>query len=72
MKTLVTFFKSSGKYYADETIEIPGDAKPWDARKHIEAHLDGRMYGMTAVIIDGPWGYPLLIPNLGAPPAEVR
>lgn len=59
-KYSVSFFKPSGKWYTDEDIEIPQGMFVWEARDVIKKHLAGRLVGMTAVLLDGPWGYPAM------------
>ena len=59
-KTLVEvhFFKASGKWYLTENVSIPdltGKIWPQVFEGAVEAHLDGRLRGMTAVTIQGPF-----------------
>lgn len=36
MKIAMTFFKPSGKYYMEETFEIPDDTYNWDISKELK------------------------------------
>jgi len=73
--TQVHFFKTTGKWYTTEPVQIPIGTAPWEVRKVIESYLDGRLRGMTAVITDAPaldnlWGFPISLPDIGQATAE--
>jgi len=58
MLVKVNFFKPSGKWYTDKTIEIPLEAAPRDFDMYLPSE---RLCDMVAVTEgDTPWGYPSL------------
>ncbi len=57
-KASVSLFKPSGKWYCDEEWVIPDNAiGPWEM---IDSP-DFRRIDGGKVMIDGPWGYPVLL-----------
>lgn len=63
LKTPVTLFKPSGKYYTTEEWRVPDDAiGPYDMRNS----PDFRRISGGPVLIDGgePFGYPHLFPEV--------
>lgn len=60
MKVRVNFFKPSGKFYADETIEIGEGTYGWDLAFFLP---NDRLLDLVAVT-EGPtpWGYPSMVP----------
>lgn len=58
----VFFFKPSGKYYTEEWVQMDETAHPWNFGDILESYLESkRLRGMTAVVLDGPWGFPHLV-----------
>ena len=63
MKVSVEFFKPTGKWYTTEEIEwieIKGKTGNYVLRHSLRASLNG-LYGMWAVCLDNPRGFPLMI-----------
>ena len=66
MKVQVMFFKPSGKFYTEETVHMNNDLQPWEVLPVLHDQLGGRMASMIAVIMNPPWGYPTLVPEVGS------
>lgn len=68
--TRVDFFQASGKWYTTEYLRLK-DGNPWGPVTSLEnacrEQLQGRLQGMHAVCIDGPWGFPVMarVPRSG-------
>lgn len=64
MDIKVTFFKKSGKYYTEETVHVPEDAKEvFQVSDWLRANMKSYkgMY-LVAMLDEMPNGYPILIP----------
>ena len=59
VKVRVDFFKDSGKWYTEETLEIPHDLDAWKVHEYLPKD---RLVEMAAVCMNGPWGFPIMIP----------
>ncbi|HEY5588250.1 MAG TPA: hypothetical protein VIK86_04750 [Candidatus Paceibacterota bacterium] len=64
MKTIIiTYFKPSGKYYTEETIEISEDTPCYDISSSVKPLL--KLKDMIAVITDSDDGKkPCIVPHL--------
>lgn len=70
MKIKITLFKPSGKYYTEETVEIPVDGRLPDEPMpvpHVVDWLEQEYKGyrgmhLVAMLDELPNGYPVMIP----------
>lgn len=61
MKINVEFFKPSGKFYTEETVEVPDEVRAWEVRPHIRKHLGDRLRGCSAYVSARPFGFPMML-----------
>lgn len=57
------YFRRSGKYYTEETVQMPSDIQPWQAAEWLEKNCS-RCKGMylLAMLDEMPGGCPVLVP----------